>query len=70
MAWASACKAIERRGKVTATTTTTSLTVRCEIDDNLYPKGVSVSDAEMAAINIQRHDFHGDWNYTIAPNSS
>lgn len=55
---------------IAATTTKTGLTVRCEIDDNLYPKGVTVSDAEMAAINIARHDFHGDWNYTIAPNSS
>ena len=44
--------------------------VRCEIDNNLYPKGIVVSDAEMAAINITRHDFHGEWNYTIAPDSS
>jgi len=55
---------------IAATTTKTGLTVRCEIDENLYPKGVKVSDAEMAAINIARHEFHGDWNYTIAPNSS
>ena len=55
---------------IAATTTKTGLTVRCEIDENLYPKGVKVSDAEMAAINIVRHEFHGDWNYTIAPNSS
>ena len=52
---------------IAATTTKTGLTVRCEIDENLYPKGVVVSDAEMAAINIQRHEFHGDWNYTITP---
>jgi len=55
---------------IAATTTKTGLTVRCEIDANLYPKGVTVSDAQMAAINLARHDFHGDWNYTIAPNSS
>ena len=55
---------------ITATTTKTGLTVRCEIDNNLYPKGIVVSDAEMAAINITRHDFHGEWNYTIAPDSS
>jgi hypothetical protein len=54
---------------IAATTTKTGLTVRCEIDDNLYPKGVTVSNAEMAAINLARHEFHGDWNYTIAPNS-
>jgi hypothetical protein len=55
---------------ISATTTKTGLTVRCEIDQNTYPKGVTVSDAEMAAINITRHDFHGEWNYTITPNSS
>jgi Rhodopirellula transposase DDE domain len=55
---------------ISATTTKTGLTVRCEIDQNTYPKGVTVSDAEMAAINITRHDFHGEWNYTIKPNSS
>jgi hypothetical protein len=55
---------------IAATTTKTGLTVRCEIDNNRYPKGITVSDAEMAAINITRHDFHGEWNYTIAPNSS
>ena len=55
---------------IAATTTKTGLTVRCEIDKNLYPKGVKITDAEMAAIDLTRHDFHGEWNYTIAPNSS
>jgi len=54
---------------ISATTTKTGLTVRCEIDETLYQKGITVSDAEMAAINIIRHGFHGEWNYTIAPNS-
>jgi Rhodopirellula transposase DDE domain len=35
-----------------------------------YPKGITVSDAEMAAINITRAEFHGDWNYTISPASN
>jgi hypothetical protein len=51
-----------------ATTTETGLQVCCEIDPNLYPKGVKVSDAEMQAINLTRAEFHGEWNYTIAPN--
>jgi hypothetical protein len=55
---------------ISATTTKTGLTVICDIDQNLYPKGLVVSDAEMAALNITRHEFHGEWNYTIAPNSS
>ena len=55
---------------IAATATKTGLTVRCELDHNRYPKGIAVSDREMATINLTRHDFHGDWNYTIAPNSS
>ena len=51
-----------------ATTTETGLAVCCEIDRNLYPKGIEVSDEELQAINITRHAFHGEWNYTIAPN--
>jgi hypothetical protein len=50
-----------------ATTTKTGLKVACELDDNVYPKGIVVSDAEMAAINIVRAEFHGEWNYTIKP---
>jgi Rhodopirellula transposase DDE domain len=49
------------------TTTESGLTVTCDIDQNLYPKGVKVTDAEMATINIERHSFHGEWNYTIRP---
>jgi hypothetical protein len=50
-----------------ATTTDTGLTVRCELDTNLYPKGIVVSDEEMAELNILRAEFHGEWNYTIRP---
>ena len=52
---------------ISATTTDTGLTVRCELDTNAYPKGITVSEQEMAAINISRADFHGEWNYTIRP---
>jgi Rhodopirellula transposase DDE domain len=51
-----------------STTTNTGLEVRCEIDGNLYPKGIKVPDEEMEAINIARNEFHGEWNYTISPN--
>ena len=54
---------------ISATTTETGLTVRCELDPNAYPKGIKVSDDEMAAINIVRAAFHGEWNYTIRPTS-
>ena len=49
------------------TTTKTGLTVRCELDTNSYPKGIKVSDAEMATLNLKGYDFHPDWNYTISP---
>jgi hypothetical protein len=52
---------------IAATTTETGLKVRCEIDANVYPKGVKVEDDEMAALNIHRHEFHGEWNYTLRP---
>ena len=50
-----------------ATTTSTGLDVQCCLDENDYPKAIKVSDAEMAAINIDRDGFHGEWNYTISP---
>ena len=55
---------------IAATTTTTGLAVRAELDERKYPKGVKISDATLAAINIRRHTFHGEWNYTISPRSS
>jgi len=54
---------------IAATTTKTGLTVRCELDEKTYAKGVKVSDAEMAALNISGDAFHPEWNYTIAPRS-
>ena len=54
---------------ISATTTKTGITVRCELDTGQYRNGLVVSDAEMAAINIKRAEFHGEWNYTISPNT-
>ena len=50
---------------IAATTTDTGLTVRCELDQNTYPAGVKVSKAELKAVNLTRHTFHGEWNYTV-----
>ena len=55
---------------ISATTTRTGLTVHCELDESHYPKGIVVSDEQMASLNISRHDFHGEWNYTIHPSNS
>jgi len=52
---------------IAATTTRTGLEVRAEIDPATYPKGIKIGDAEFASINLSRHDFHGEWNYTIQP---
>jgi hypothetical protein len=52
---------------ISATTTNTGLTVRCELDPHAYPKGITVSDQEMATLNMIRAAFHGEWNYTIQP---
>ena len=39
-----------------------------ELDEKKYPKGLEISDAQLATVNMFPHDFHGEWNYTIAPN--
>ena len=54
---------------ISATTTKTGLTVQCELDPATYPTGISVSDQEMAALNIVRATFRGEWNYTIRPSN-
>jgi Rhodopirellula transposase DDE domain len=41
--------------------------VRAKLDNNVYAKGIEVTGAELATVNILRHKFHGEWNYTIAP---
>ena len=55
---------------ISATTTETGLTVKCVVDHNEYKKGIEVSDVQLAKVNIQRDEFHGDWNYSIVPFSS
>ena len=50
---------------IAATTTATGLTVRADEDLHFYEKGRKVSDAELAVVPLTRHQFHGDWNYTL-----
>ena len=52
---------------IAATTTRTGLTVQARLDEGSYPTGVKVTNAQMAALPISRHPFHGDWNYTLHP---
>lgn len=55
---------------IAATTNRKGLRVRCELDTGKYPAGVKVTKKEMAQVNLQRHEFHGEWNYTIHPRPS
>lgn len=50
-----------------ATTTRTGLTVQAVRDTGAYPTKIKVSDAELAAVRLTPHAFHGEWNYTITP---
>ena len=50
------------------TKTKTGLSINAELDLGAYATGVKVSDDELAAVNLKKDKFHGDWNYTISPN--
>ena len=55
---------------IRATTTTTGLTVKAELDLGTYEKGIKISDQqikELETSQLHRHEFHGDWNYTMHP---
>jgi hypothetical protein len=52
---------------IAATTSTTGLTVKVRLDKKQYQKGRKVSAALLDQLSIQKHDFHGEWNYTITP---
>lgn len=54
---------------IASTTTRTGLTVRCELDTNRYPQGIKITDEALHQVNITSDQFHGEWNYTIKPNS-
>jgi hypothetical protein len=52
---------------IAAIQTRSGLKVRAELDQRSYPLGVKVSDPELAAVPLRRHDWHGEWNYTVLP---
>jgi transposase len=52
---------------IAAATTRTGLTVHAELDPGTYPAGIKISKAELDALPLARHDWHGDWNYTLHP---
>jgi len=52
---------------IAATTTATGLTVHATLDTGQYPTGIRYTEKDVAALPLQRHDFHGEWNYTLLP---
>jgi transposase len=52
---------------IAATTTRTGLTVAAELDTGTYATGIKISKAQMDALPVTPHDWHGDWNYTLHP---
>lgn len=52
---------------IASTKTRKGLIVKAALDTNQYKTKIKVSDEELACVQIKRHDFHGDWNYTISP---
>lgn len=49
------------------TKTKSGLKVHATLDEKTYEKGIKISDDELSTIRLQRHKFHGEWNYTIKP---
>jgi len=52
-----------------ATTSTAGLKVYAQLDENAYQRAIKVPDAQLAAVNLLRDEFHGEWNYLIKPNT-
>jgi len=51
------------------TTTRTGLKIQAELDQRTYVKGIEVSKKEVGKLPIEYHEFHGNWNYTVKPES-
>ena len=52
---------------IASTTTRSGLIVKAALDTNTYNTKIKVTNQELASLRLQRHKFHGDWNYTISP---
>ena len=55
---------------ISATTTTTGLTIQADYDPNWYPTKVKITNKQLAAVPLDPHEFHGEWNYTITAQSN
>jgi len=52
---------------IASTTTRSGLIVKAALDTNQYETKIKVSDEQLARLRLKRHEFHGDWNYTLSP---
>jgi len=52
---------------IASTKTAKGLEINCELDENKYDTGIKITDRQMKMINLEKHDFHGEWNYSIKP---
>ncbi len=52
---------------IASTTTSNGLKIQCRLDNSKYPTGIKISNEELEAVDIERSDFHGEWNYVIRP---
>lgn len=49
------------------TTTQTGLRIQAVLGGNTHVAGIKVADEELAALAIERDEFHGEWNYRLQP---
>lgn len=54
---------------ISNTRTKSGLEIKTRLDEKHYKKGIKVTDEELAAINLVKDEFHGEWNYKIVPNN-
>jgi len=54
---------------ISNTSTSQGLTVRCEVDETKYEKGIEVTDADLVTVRLNPHGWHGEWNYTVKKRS-
>ncbi len=51
---------------IASTQTEKGLEVTCELDTKTYDTGIKFKDEDMELINLEKHDFHEKWIYTIS----
>ena len=55
---------------IASTKTEKGLKVTCELDTRTYDTGIKITEEEMETIDLEKNDFHGEWNYKIKPNQA